>query len=114
PTSTTRPTRILYGTEMSSLDAWNGLSSLINRGGKYAPVTNSWTATSSSNSPSGRYGHTTVWTGSEMIVWGGGSSDYFDTGAQYNPKADTWMVTRTTNAPSGRTNHTAVWNGGEM
>ena len=30
-----------------------------------------WTATSTANAPSGRDGHTAVWTGSEMIVWGG-------------------------------------------
>jgi len=31
----------------------------------------SWTATSLTNAPTGRLGHTAVWTGSEMIVWGG-------------------------------------------
>ena len=30
-----------------------------------------WTATSLTNAPSARYDHTAVWTGSEMIVWGG-------------------------------------------
>ena len=30
-----------------------------------------WTATSSTNAPVARYNHTAVWTGSEMIVWGG-------------------------------------------
>ena len=36
-----------------------------------------WTATSITNAPAGRYLHTAVWTGSEMIVWGGfdGSSN---------------------------------------
>jgi hypothetical protein len=29
-----------------------------------------WTATSTTNAPIGRLGHTAVWTGSEMIVWG--------------------------------------------
>ena len=29
-----------------------------------------WTATTTANAPIGRYGHTAVWTGSEMIVWG--------------------------------------------
>src|SRR5438132_649728 len=28
-----------------------------------------WAATTTSNAPTGRYAHTTVWTGSEMIVW---------------------------------------------
>ena len=30
-----------------------------------------WAATSTSNAPDGRSAHTAVWTGSEMIVWGG-------------------------------------------
>src|SRR6476660_899142 len=32
-----------------------------------------WTATSTTNAPSARAGHTAVWTGTEMIVWGGGN-----------------------------------------
>ena len=30
-----------------------------------------WTATSTTNAPETRSGHTAVWTGSEMIIWGG-------------------------------------------
>ena len=30
-----------------------------------------WTATSTVNAPSPRFDHTAVWTGSEMIIWGG-------------------------------------------
>ena len=56
---------------------WGGVSfSLpydvyLNTGGRYDPSTNSWTATSTTNAPSARAWHTAVWTGSEMIVWGG-------------------------------------------
>jgi N-acetylneuraminic acid mutarotase len=117
PSTRTGHTAVWTGSEMIVWGGWNGLNSpfgLFNSGGKYNPATNSWIDTSISNSPSARYGHTAVWTGSEMIVWGGGSSDYFDTGAQYNPRADTWMTTNTNNAPSGRTDHTAVWSGNEM
>ena len=32
---------------------------------------NTWTATSTTNAPAARFRHTAVWTGSEMIVWGG-------------------------------------------
>src|SRR5262249_9021278 len=75
----------------------------------------SWTASSTTNAPSGRYGHTVVWTGSEMIVWGGyDGSMYFNTGRRYNPSTDTWTATSTTNAPSARYNHTAVWTGSAM
>ena len=44
---------------------------VLNTGGRYNPSTDSWTATSTTNAPSDEYYHTAVWTGSEMIVWGG-------------------------------------------
>src|SRR5438477_1698558 len=69
-----------------------------------------WTATSLTNAPTARYGHTAVWTGSEMILWGGGSN----TGGRYNPSTDSWTATSTTNAPTARSPHTAVWTGSEM
>ena len=74
-----------------------------------------WTATTTANAPHGRYLHTAVWTGSEMIVWGGGiPGTPFNTGGRYNPSTDSWTATSTTNAPSGRDGHTAVWTGSEM
>jgi hypothetical protein len=74
-----------------------------------------WTATSITNAPAGRIRHAAVWTGSEMIVWGGAdSSNQFNTGGRYNPSTDSWTATSTTNAPSGRFSHTTVWSGSEM
>ena len=35
-----------------------------------------WTTTSTTNAPSPRSSHTAVWTGSEMIVWGGNGSGH--------------------------------------
>ena len=35
------------------------------------PLTNVWSATSLVNAPEGRYRHTVVWSGAEVIVWGG-------------------------------------------
>src|ERR1051326_1024044 len=66
-----------------------------------------WTSTSPSNEPLARYLHVAVWTGSEMIVWGGtpnanGTTDY-NTGGRYNPSTDTWTATSTINAPAPRT-----------
>ena len=55
---------------------WGGFSpdhGSFNTGGRYNPSTDSWTATSTTNAPSARAFHTAVWTGSEMIVWGGAS-----------------------------------------
>jgi hypothetical protein len=73
-----------------------------------------WTATSTANAPQGRELHTAVWTGTEMIVWGGWNSGALNTGGRYNPSTDSWTGTSTTNAPVGHYRHTAVWTGIEM
>src|SRR4051794_17202267 len=73
-----------------------------------------WTATSTTNAPTGRFYQTGVWTGTEMIVWGGAVSGSLNTGGRYNPSTNSWTPTSTTNAPSPRSNHTAVWTGDEM
>jgi hypothetical protein len=74
-----------------------------------------WTPTGLSNAPSPRVAPA-VWTGSEMIVWGGtpDGSSYLNTGARYNPTTDSWTATSTTNAPVARSGHTVVWTGNEM
>src|SRR5438552_1169719 len=78
-------------------------------------IDDSWTATSSTNAPSDRFDHTAVWTGTEMIVWGGADlTNEFNTGGRYNPSTDSWTATTTVNAPSARSGHTAVWTGTEM
>ncbi len=74
-----------------------------------------WTATSLTNAPEGREGHTAVWTGSEMIVWGGHSlSGFLNTGGRYNPSTDSWTATSIIDAPDGREYYAAVWTGSEM
>jgi N-acetylneuraminic acid mutarotase len=97
---------------------WGGFdgppNGYLNTGGKYNPGTNSWTATSMTGAPTARGFHTAVWTGSEMIVWGGNDGSYLNTGARYNPSADNWTATSTTGAPAARADHTAVWTGSKM
>ena len=71
--------------------------------------------TSTANAPGQRDSHAAVWTGTEMIVWGGfGQGNYVNTGGRYNPNTDSWTATSTTNAPSCTLHHTAVWTGSEM
>ncbi len=78
-------------------------------------VDDTWTATSTTNAPNARSSHTTVWTGSEMIVWGGyNGSSFLNTGGRYSPSTDSWTATTTTNAPNARSSHMAVWTGSEM
>ena len=112
-------TAIWSGSEMI---VWGGLANIspydLNTGGRYNPGTDSWTATNTADAPAGREFHTAVWTGNEMIVWGGYSYDgidhYWNTGGRYNPNTDSWIATSTTNVPSGREDHAAVWTGSEM
>jgi N-acetylneuraminic acid mutarotase len=78
---------------------------------------NSWTATTTVNAPDAREFHTAVWTGSEMIIWGGFnfSPPYrLNTGARYNPATDSWTATSIINVPAGRDYHSAVWTGTAM
>ncbi len=66
-----------------------------------------WGALSDGGAPPARYRHSAVWTGSEMIVWGG--SPPTNTGGRYNPVTDSWLATSTINAPLARYGQTAVW-----
>jgi N-acetylneuraminic acid mutarotase len=102
----------------SKMIVWGGFGNCgigyCNTGGQYDPGTDSWTATSTTNAPDGRASHTAVWTGSEMIVWGGLAPSPSNTGGRYNPSTDSWTATSTANAPTTRAYHTAVWTGSEM
>ena len=75
-----------------------------------------WFPTSTTGAPEARTEHTAVWSGSEMIVWGGhnGSSFPKNTGARFDPVTNTWTPIATAGAPSPRWLHTAVWTGTEM
>src|SRR5262249_50520105 len=81
-----------------------------------ACIGDTWTPTNLTGAPDARVSHTAVWTGSEMIVWGGEDENSLElnTGGRYNPSTDSWTATSTTNAPEGRIYHTAVWTGSEM
>jgi hypothetical protein len=51
---------------------WGGGGNVtFNSGGRYYPDIDLWVATSITNAPPSQYAYTAVWTGSEMIVWGG-------------------------------------------
>ena len=84
-------------------------------GGRYNPNNDTWTATGTDNVPLARYSHTAVWSGTEMIIWGGVNDLYgLNTGGRYNPVADSWTATSTISAPGGVSGHTALWSGTEM
>lgn len=59
--------------------------------------------TNLAGAPSARDDHLTVWTGSELLVWGGyDSTSSLNTGGLYNPATNTWRATTLDNAPSPR------------
>ncbi|HEY3238105.1 MAG TPA: hypothetical protein VGL92_00980 [Acidimicrobiia bacterium] len=66
----------------------------------------------------GRHSHSAVWTGQEMIVWGGAERAgnapiYQEDGAAYDPAEDKWRKLPT--SPLGpRADHFAAWTGTEM
>ncbi len=110
-------TAVWTGSEMI---VWGGADDTIGIlysriGGRYDPAMDSWLPTNTL-APVARWHHTAVWTGSEMIVWGGdyGNVNYFNTGGRYDPANDSWEVVSTTNVPNPRNHHTAVWTGSEM
>jgi N-acetylneuraminic acid mutarotase len=74
----------------SKMIVWGGASSglaPLGDGGIYDPATNTWTRLSAGvvGAPSARYKHTAVWTGSEMIIWGGSGGGSPGTGAMFVP-----------------------------
>ena len=62
----------------------------MSSGGRYDPLTDTWVATAAANAPTARDSHTAVWTGSEMIVWGGSAQSDLNTGGRYSPDSNTW------------------------
>jgi hypothetical protein len=84
-------------------------------GGRYDPATNVWTPLPLVGAPTKRTAHTGVWTGSEMIVWGGSdTASPFGDGGRYSPALDAWSPTSAAGAPTARFRHVAEWTGTEM
>ena len=108
-------TAVWTGSEML---IWGGYSiagttiTYFRDGVRYNPTENTWDYINDIGAPESRANHTAVWTGSEMIIWGGKNSGYnfFNDGARYNPTTDTWTpLGDSFNAPTARAGHTAVW-----
>jgi hypothetical protein len=114
---------------------WGGLydnigeDALTNRGWTYNPVNDSWDITGpaptvddnyrllpDSSAPSPRRDHDAIWTGTEMIVWGGldDLGNPLADGGRYDPATDTWQSLATLGAPAPAAITEAHWTGTEM
>ncbi len=98
-----------------STDGMGACSSTVDalaatKGCEYGTWTQTWL-----DLPEAREWHTAVWTGTEMIVWGGvGNGGSMRNGARYDPATDTWQMLGLAGAPAARSRHAAVWTGEEM
>ena len=82
---------------------------------RYKPATDTWTDATTVNAPGARDHHAAVWTGTEMILWGGFINDGITpTGGRYNPVTDIWTPTNIADSPITRQSPIAVWTGTEM
>jgi hypothetical protein len=107
----------------SRLIVWGGAqgqdeAQLVSTGASYDPVANSWTVLPQAPI-SGRRGAAAVWTGDEMVVWGGGDNaagaapHAADDGAAFDPATNSWR--RIPPAPIPATAAaTALWADGEV
>jgi len=116
PAARSSHTAVWTGSEMIAWGGHDYISHSMNTGGRYDPSSNTWTSTSMGiDVPEPRSDHTAVWTGTEMIVWGGAGSLLVNTGGRYDPAEDMWTPTSAgADPPSVRHGHTAVWTGDEM
>jgi N-acetylneuraminic acid mutarotase len=53
-----------------------------------------------------------VWTGTEIVIFGGGTTAALATGARYNPSLDVWTTIAA--ASVARKNHVTAWTGSEL
>jgi N-acetylneuraminic acid mutarotase len=121
PAARDRHRAVWTGTEMLIWGGKHGppTTEYFADGGRYHPLSDTWQPISSDGAPAPRSGETAIWTGTEMIIWGGQQPPSaprirLNDGARYDPETDRWTPISSTNAPSPRHDHVAVWTGTEM
>jgi len=89
---------------------------LVNNGGVYNPEKNTWHGMSRKNAPIPRVEQCALWTGAEMIAWGGSTldADPVGIGGKYNPETNSWKPMTSENEPAGRSSFASVWTGGKL
>jgi hypothetical protein len=74
-------------------------------------LSTAWRATTTLDAPEARSHHVAVWTGSQMVVWGGKNTDAnpLNTGGVYAPAKNAWTPTSVPAGLEGRYDAAAVW-----
>jgi hypothetical protein len=135
--ATTRNEEAFYPRSAAdSVAVWTGAEMLVygnpippaagvpsSQGGmRYDPATDSWRSFSRPAMPLADYYHEGVWSGSELILWGGCRAEPGTTyaicdvtaGARYNPTTDTWRSMSQSGAPSVGVTRALQWIGNRM
>jgi hypothetical protein len=98
---------------------WGGTSdgeAVLRTGALFDPETGTWEPTATQGSPSPRLHPFGVWTGTEVVVWGGsvaGSFDGLNDGAIYDPETNSWREMASLDGEVFG-DGTAVWGDGRM
>ena len=117
-------TIVWTGTEMIVWGGWNGDDRARNyalNGARYNPTTDTWRPLTGVGAPESREDHTAMWSGTEMLVWGGvrregspAEQRQLGTGGRYSPETDTWTPITRVDAPDAREDDVVVWTGEQM
>lgn len=89
-------------------------------GGRYDPASDTWRPLAEEGAPSPRESPAAVWTGTEMLIWGGIDGGegavpaIFADGGAYDPATDTWRPIATATTLGPRVAAEAIWTGMEM
>ena len=78
-----------------------------------------WSVGTSVGAPAGRANTGMVWTGAQVVVWGGGDFGFqnafsYNSGGRYDPSRDAWTGTSIDGAPSPRYQPLTAWSGKEV
>jgi N-acetylneuraminic acid mutarotase len=100
-----------------------GCNGMFRDGGRYDPATDSWSPTSLSGAPPVSRDWPTVWTGREMLIWGGETNSTLghglcggnssNVGYRYNPVSDSWKAMSVVDVPPSYPSggKVSVWTG---
>src|SRR5690242_324974 len=97
----------------------SGRDAVLDDGALLDPASGRWRPVSRVNAPSPRTAAVaaTVWTGTRLVIWDGGSTSH--DGAMYDPRADRWTPITTSGAPTRRagafalthSHYVVIWGG---
>lgn len=107
----------------TSLFVWGGLPPFSHPitpadqvGGMYDVARDEWQSVSTDGQPRWRWQHALVWTGKEVLVWGGAAPDntHLCDGGRFDPVSNTWTPMSLIGAPPGCLQPATAWTGTEL